>query len=80
MIMTRTVIAKGAAKPARKGSAKVMEEIRNAIFSGAREPGDPILELHVAQQCKVSQTSVREALARLEHAVWCGGSPTAAVS
>jgi DNA-binding GntR family transcriptional regulator len=54
----------------RKSSAQssVAEAIRKAIFAGELQPGDPITELHVADLHKVSQTTVREALVRLEHA------------
>lgn len=45
-----------------------MKTLRHAIFSGALQPGDPILELHLAREHGVSQTTVREALVKLEHA------------
>lgn len=56
--------------PPRKESAqsRVAEAVRNAIFSGELRPGDPVTEIHLAEIHKVSQTTVREALVRLEHA------------
>jgi DNA-binding GntR family transcriptional regulator len=47
-------------------SARVTEAIRQAIFSGQLLPGDPLLEMQLAREFEVSQTSVREALLRLE--------------
>jgi len=66
--MVRSARRKKSAKPVLKASAQVLEVVRTAIFSGDYEPGDPILELTVARQCRVSQTTVREALAKLEQA------------
>ena len=53
-----------------KGSvpSQVAEAIKTAIYARELEPGDPVLEAHLAKQYKVSQTAVREALAKLEHA------------
>jgi DNA-binding GntR family transcriptional regulator len=68
VITIASQIGKRPRKLVRKASAQVLDAIRNAIFSGELEPGDPIPELHVARQCRVSQTTVREALAKLEHA------------
>lgn len=45
-----------------------MEAIRHAIFAGALQPGDPLQEVRLARQYGVSQTTVREALTRLESA------------
>lgn len=42
--------------------------MQKAIFSGEFQPGDPVLEMSLARMYKVSQTTVREALAKLEHA------------
>ena len=55
---------------ARRESAQtqVADALRREIFSGELQPGDPITELHLARRHKVSQTTVREALVRLEHA------------
>lgn len=44
------------------------EGIRNSIFSGELSPGAPLGEVHLAELHQVSQTTVREALVRLEHA------------
>ena len=54
----------------RTGPAQVQvsEALRRAIFSGKLQPGDSVLEMDVARRHKVSQTTVREALAKLEHA------------
>lgn len=57
-----------AAPRKRSAQALVADAVRNAIFSGELRPGDPITELHLADLHKVSQTTVREALVRLEHA------------
>ena len=56
--------------PPQKLSAqtRVADAVRNAIFEGELQPGDPITELRLAEMHKVSQTTVREALVRLEHA------------
>ncbi len=55
-------------KPARASvQAAVIRRLREPILSGRLLPGDPIMELRVARELKVSQTTVREALNRLEH-------------
>jgi DNA-binding GntR family transcriptional regulator len=64
-------MAKRPTQPApRKQSAQtqVADAVRKAIFAGDLQPGDPVTELHLAEQHQVSQTTVREALVRLEHA------------
>lgn len=48
-------------------SARIAEALRSAILSGELHPGDPIVELPLAARHHVSQTTVREALARLEY-------------
>lgn len=55
-------------KPLKQGSvkARILEELRKAIYSGELKPGDPLLELQLARDFHVSQTSVREALFQLE--------------
>lgn len=45
----------------------VTRQLREAIFHGTYPPGTPLRELGLARQMKVSQTTVREALRRLEH-------------
>ena len=57
-------------RPVRNGSLpdRVVETIRDAIFSGRFAPGQPLRELHLARKLEVSQTTVREALLQLEHA------------
>lgn len=45
----------------------VTRQLREAIFQGAYPPGTPLRELGLARQLKVSQTTIREALRRLEH-------------
>lgn len=55
-------------KPARASvQAAVVRRLREPILSGQLLPGDPIMEMRVARELKVSQTTVREALNRLEH-------------
>jgi DNA-binding GntR family transcriptional regulator len=44
----------------------VFTQIRDAIFSGKLKPGDPLRELHLANDFKVSQATIREALLQLE--------------
>lgn len=44
----------------------VIEAIRSAIFSGHLRPGDSLLEIQLARELQVSQTSIREALLKLE--------------
>ncbi len=45
---------------------RITGTLRNEIFAGKLQPGDAILEMEVARRHKVSQTTVREALVRLE--------------
>lgn len=47
---------------------RIVQAVRKSIYSGELRPGDPILEMRLARQHQVSQTTVREALAKLEHA------------
>ena len=60
MAFTFTAVKQGSVKN------RVAEAIRNAIYSGKLHPGDPLLELQLARDFRVSQTSVREALIHLE--------------
>lgn len=53
---------------ARVRPADVVESMRDDIFAGRLIPGDPLAELALARRFGVSQSVVREALARLEHA------------
>lgn len=55
-------------QPLKQGSVKtrVADAIRVAIYSGHLRPGDPLLEMQLAKDFRVSQTSVREALLQLE--------------
>lgn len=56
-------------QPARRvRPADIVDSVRTDIFSGELKPGDAIPELGIAKRFGVSQTTVREALARLEHA------------
>ncbi len=48
--------------------ARVAEAVRQAIFRGELLPGDPVVEMRLAELHDVSQTTVREALVHLEHA------------
>lgn len=45
----------------------VTRQLREAIFQGTYPPGTPLREVGLARQLKVSQTTIREALRRLEH-------------
>jgi DNA-binding GntR family transcriptional regulator len=51
----------------RSVKSQVFEAIRDAIFAGQLQPGDPLREMHLAKELGVSQVSVREALVELEH-------------
>lgn len=56
--------------PVKSGSLRqqVKEAIRGAIFQGRFQPGDPMRELDLARDLRVSQATVREALLELEQA------------
>lgn len=47
-------------------SAQTFGILKDEIFAGTLKPGDMVRELHVAERLKVSQATVREALAQLE--------------
>lgn len=47
---------------------RIVQAIRKSIYSGELRPGAPLLEMQLARRHGVSQTTVREALAKLEHA------------
>ena len=49
-------------------SAQAFGVIKDAIFTGQIQPGEAIRELHLARSLRVSQATVREALAQLESA------------
>src|ERR1700681_1391756 len=55
-------------QPLKQGSVKtrVTEAVRNAIYAGKLLPRAPLLELQLAKDFQVSQTSVRQALIQLE--------------
>ena len=40
--------------------------LKEAIFAGKFQPGEPVLEMHIAKSLEVSQATVREALGLLE--------------
>ena len=46
----------------------VTRRLRESIFEGRYPPGSPLRELILAREMNVSQTTIREALRRLEHA------------
>ncbi|HEY8561651.1 MAG TPA: GntR family transcriptional regulator [Pyrinomonadaceae bacterium] len=48
-------------------SEQAYKTLLDAIFNGSFFPGEPLRELHLAQELEISQTSVREALTKLEH-------------
>jgi len=45
---------------------QVKDAVRDAIFQGRFQPGDPLRELGLARDLRVSQATVREALLQLE--------------
>ncbi len=47
---------------------RIIHAVRKSIYSGELKPGDALLEMHLARQHGVSQTTVREALTKMEHA------------
>jgi DNA-binding GntR family transcriptional regulator len=49
-------------------ASAVVAQLREEIMNGSRMPGAPLRELTLANELKVSQSTVREALQRLEHA------------
>lgn len=67
--MTQNV-SENVVKPVKTGSlrVKIYEVLREAIFAGKLQPGDPIREAHMARALQVSQPTLREALIQLEHA------------
>lgn len=48
------------------GGRTAYERIKQAIMSGEFLPGDPLVELSLAEWCGLSRTPIREALSRLE--------------
>lgn len=56
--------------PIKTGSLRdqVKKAVSDAIFQGRIQPGDPLRELELARDLRVSQATVREALMQLEHA------------
>jgi DNA-binding GntR family transcriptional regulator len=53
-------------RPFSTKKAWVVEELRNAILTGAFQPGQRLLETDLAEQYQVSPTPVREAMRELE--------------
>jgi DNA-binding GntR family transcriptional regulator len=56
-------------RPIKQYSTKkawVVEQLRNAILTGALQPGQRLLETELAEQFRVSPTPVREAMRELE--------------
>ena len=47
--------------------SRVSEILRESIFSGKLQSGDPLKEIQLARQFQVSQSTVRESLLQLEH-------------
>ena len=45
----------------------VTNSVRERILTGQLQPGDPVLEFHLAQELEVSQSTVREALSHLQN-------------
>ena len=56
-------------RPVKEGllCARVLDVLKEAIFSGKFKPGDALRELHLARELQVSQATVREALMQLVH-------------
>jgi DNA-binding GntR family transcriptional regulator len=52
--------------PSATRKASPYERIKQAILSGELEPGQQLVEAHIAEWCEVSRTPVREALTRLQ--------------
>ena len=50
----------------RGAQARVLDGLRAAIVSGARQPGEPLFETALATEYDVSRTPVREALKQLQ--------------
>src|SRR5437870_3973235 len=55
--------------PVRSGTlrSQVVDILRHAIFYGKLRPGELLTELPLAKKLAVSQSTIREALADLEH-------------
>ena len=68
MPQKRTGSARARSSPVERPSLaeKVREELLKRILSGTIQPGERILELHVAEELGTSQAPVREALRALE--------------
>jgi DNA-binding GntR family transcriptional regulator len=47
--------------------SRVIEALREAIFSGTLQPGSPLRKVHLASSMGVSQATVRKALKALQH-------------
>jgi DNA-binding GntR family transcriptional regulator len=47
-------------------AAQVVGILKDAIFEGKLQPGEPLREMHLARSLDVSQATIREALAQLE--------------
>jgi DNA-binding GntR family transcriptional regulator len=45
---------------------QVFQSLKEAVFTGELQPGEPIREMHVARSMQVSQATVREALVQLQ--------------
>ncbi len=66
-------------------SEEVADRLREAIFSGAYHPGEPLREVELAAALDVSRGPVREALVRLEQeglvrSVWHRGASVTSLS
>ncbi len=57
---------RGVAAAQKTTSLKAYEAIWDGIFSGLYKSGDPLREMHLAKDYGVSQSTIREALLRLE--------------
>ncbi len=62
------VMKKELPQPVRSNSlsGQVFHILKEAIFTGTFQPGEPLREIHVARMLEVSQATVREALVQLE--------------
>jgi DNA-binding GntR family transcriptional regulator len=61
-------IRRGAPPPSHRGRKKqpLYEAMRDSIMAGEFEPGEPLIELSLADWYGVSRTPIREAMTRLE--------------
>ncbi|NMH96816.1 GntR family transcriptional regulator [Pseudonocardia acidicola] len=67
--MAQLPVSPSRPSPRRPGASRKVsayERLKQAIMSGELSPGEPLIELALAEWCNVSRTPIREALTRLE--------------